>query len=246
MIRPTRGALLIAATLALPLPLSRAWAYRPFDQTDAEVAPPHEVELELGPFAAVRTRQQTSLAPGFVFNYGLWRRVELVVEDDNRIPIGQSDTSQASESAPAILLKSILREGALQEQTGPSVALEAGVLLPVLPHPDGLGASTALIVSERWPATTIHANLEIVLSRDHHIDALGGAIVEGPITWRVRPVGEAYVEREGAGATIVSALAGAIWQLRDNFSVDGAARAAREDAAAVLELRLGLTWAFAL
>jgi hypothetical protein len=238
------GASIAVATLSL-LP-ARAWAYRPFDLTDAEVAPPREVELELGPFAAVHTAEETSLAPGFVLNYGLMRRLELVAEDHNRIPVGAADTAPPSETAAAILVKGIVREGVLQDQTGPSVAVEIGVLLPVLPAPAGFGVSSALIVSERWPATTIHVNVEVALSRDHHLDAVGGAIVEGPHTWRIRPVGEAYVEHERAGATLLSALGGAIWQLRDDLSFDAAARAARQDTLAVLELRLGLTWAFAL
>jgi hypothetical protein len=168
------------------------------------------------------------------------------VEDHNRLPIGSSGTSPPSQTAPSLLVKGILREGVLQEQTGPSVALELGALLPGLPGPDGFGASSTLIVSERWPAATVHVNVEADLSREHHLDLLGGAIVEGPYTWRVRPVGEAYVEHEGAAGTVLSALGGAIWQLRDNLSFDAAARAAREDTLAVLEVRLGLTWAFAL
>ena len=143
-------------------------------------------------------------------------------------------------------MKGILREGVLQEKTGPSVALEIGALLPVLPHPDGFGASSALIVSERWPAATVHVNVEVDLSREHHLDALGGAIVEGPHTWRIRPVGEAYVQHEGEGVTLLSALGGAIWTVSEDLSFDAAARAARVNAVNVLELRLGLTWAFAL
>lgn len=248
MKRPARlagwGVLVTIAAFALSP--ARAWAYRPFDLTDAEVAPPREFELELGPFAAVRTAGETSYAPGFVLNYGLMRRIELVAEDHNRIPFGGADTLPAAQTEPSILVKGILREGVLQEQTGPSVALEVGVLLPVLPDPAGYGASTALIVSGRWPTTTIHVNAQVDLSREHHLDVLGGAIVEGPHNWRVRPVGEAYVEHEGEGGTILSALGGAIWQLGEDLSFDAAARAARQDARAVVELRLGLTWAFAL
>ena len=235
-----------AAIAVAALSPARAFAYRPFDLTDAEVAPAREFELELGPFAAVHSAEATSFAPGFVLNYGLMQRLELVAEDHNHIPVGSSDTPQTSQTAPAILVKGILREGVLQEHAGPSVALEVGVLLPVLPAPDGFGASSTLIVSERWPATTIHVNVQVDLSRDHHLDALGGAIVEGPYTWRIRPVGEAYVEHEGGSGTVLSALGGAIWQLREDLSFDAAARAAREDALAVLELRVGLTWAFAL
>jgi len=117
---------------------------------------------------------------------------------------------------------------------------------PTLPHPDGFGAASTLIVSLRWPAATVHANLEVNYSRDHKLEALGGAIVEGPHTWRIRPVAEGYVEREGDGVTLFSALGGAIWGLREDLSVDAAARAAREAGSALFELRLGMTWAFAL
>jgi len=234
----------VAALLMLWAP--RAWAYRPFDLTDAEVAPPREFELELGPFQGARSGPDTSFVPGFVVNYGIAHRLELVAEDHNNIPIGSSDTSEPAETEPSFLVKGILREGGLQEKTGPSVALEVGVLLPVLPHPDGFGASSALIVSERWPAATVHVNVEVDLSREHHLDALGGAIVEGPHTWRIRPVGEAYVQHEGEGVTLLSALGGAIWTVSEDLSFDAAARAARVNAVNVLELRLGLTWAFAL
>jgi hypothetical protein len=235
-----------AAALALALAPVRAWAYRPFDQTDAEVVEVHGVELELGPFAVSHGRGGAAYEPGFVLNYGVARRMELVVEDHTLVPIGTSATSQATETEPSVLLKGVVRQGVLQEQSGPSVALEAGVLLPSLPHRDGWGAATTLIVSYRWQAGTIHGNVEIAYSRDHQLAALGGAIIEGPHTWRIRPVAETFVEREGPGVTVVSALGGAIWTLRDNLSVDGAARAAREGIAAVVELRLGLTWEFAL
>jgi hypothetical protein len=242
MIRPLLPA---ALALALTLAPAAARAYRPFDQTDAEVADRHEFELELGPFAALHDSEGTALAPGFVLNYGLLPRVELVVEDHNRIPVDGS-SSQTFETEPSVLLKGVLREGVLQAQTGPSIAFEAGLLLPSQPHPDGFGTSSTVIVSGRWPAGTVHANLEVAYSRDHHLDALGGAIVEGPHDWRIRPVAEAYVERERPGVTIVSALGGAIWEVREHLSVDAAARAARIDATPAVELRLGLTWAFAL
>ncbi|HXU03357.1 MAG TPA: hypothetical protein VN903_20465 [Polyangia bacterium] len=242
---PRRAA--VVALAALAIAPARAWAYRPFDQTDADVAPPREVELELGPFAVVHTSGAgTTLAPGFVFNYGVVRRLELVVEDHNQFPVGSSSAPRTSESEPSVLVKGILREGVMQEQTGPSVALEVGALLPTLPHPDGFGAASTLIVSLRWPAATVHANAELDYSREHQLEALGGAIVEGPHTWRIRPVAEAYIQRESEGTTRLSALGGAIWELRERLSVDAAARAARDAGAALFELRLGLTWAFAL
>jgi hypothetical protein len=225
---------------------SPALAYRPFDETDADIAKPREIELELGPLAAVRTRERTWLAPGFVFNLGISRRLELVVEDKNVVPVDSSAPAPTWQAATAILLKGLLREGSLQEDLGPSVAIEAGSLLPTLPARDGVGASLAIIVSQQWPAATIHTNAEIAVTRDHRSDALAGAIFEGPRAWRIRPVMETFYEREGRGATTLSGLAGAIWSINDGLSFDAAARAAREDAAALFELRLGMTWAFAI
>jgi hypothetical protein len=49
-----------------------AWAYRPFDGTDAAVAAPGEVEIELQPAGRLREGGNTTLvAPATVFNYGL-------------------------------------------------------------------------------------------------------------------------------------------------------------------------------
>jgi hypothetical protein len=206
----------VVALLTLWAP--RAWAYRPFDLTDAEVAPPREFELELGPCQGARSNRDTSFVPGFVVNYGIAHRLDLVAEDHSNISFGASNTAEPTATAPSFLVKGILREGALQEKTGPSVAVELGLLLPVLPHPDGFGASSALIVSERWPAAAVHLNAQVDLSRQHHLDALGGFIVEGPHTWRIRPVGEAYVEHEREGVTLLSGLAGAIWTVSDDLS----------------------------
>jgi len=236
---------LLALAASLMLAPSRASAYRPFDQTDADIAAPREIELEIGPLAVVRTRQSTQLTPGFVFNLGLSRRLELVVEDEAVIPVGSQETARW-ESAPGLLLKGLVRRGSLQDEAGPSLALEAGVLTPFLPLQEGFGASLAFIASEQWPALTIHANAEAVLTRDHHADGVGGVIVEGPHGWSVRPVAETFVEHESPGLTVLSGLAGAIWQIRDGLSVDAAARAAREGSIGLFEVRAGMTWAFAL
>jgi hypothetical protein len=178
-------------------------------------------------------------------NLGLSRSLELVVEDEEVIPVGSQETTRW-ESAPALLLKGLVRRGSLQDESGPSLALEAGVLTPLLPLREGFGATLAFIASQQWPALTIHANAEAVLTRDHHADGVGGVIIEGPHGWSVRPVAETFVERESPGLTVLSGLAGAIWQIRDGLSVDAAARAAREGAVGLFEVRAGMTWAFAL
>jgi hypothetical protein len=71
-------------------------------------------------------------------------------------------------------------------------------------------------------------------------------VIEGPYNWRVRPVAVTFVEREAPGVTAISGLAGAIWTLRETSPSTPPPRAARDAGARVTELRLGLTWAFAL
>ena len=78
----SRGALAALAALAAILLMPRAaWAYRPFEQTDADVADLHCIELELGPVALRRSPAELVLAaPSLVVNYGIAPGVELVVE----------------------------------------------------------------------------------------------------------------------------------------------------------------------
>jgi hypothetical protein len=73
-----------------------------------------------------------------------------------------------------------------------------------------------------------------------------GLIAEGPDAWRVRPVGEVFLEGKRGARTVASVLAGGIWRVTQELSVDAAVRSAREAAGHVTEIRLGLTWAFAV
>ncbi|GEJ57125.1 hypothetical protein [Anaeromyxobacter diazotrophicus] len=74
----------------------------------------------------------------------------------------------------------------------------------------------------------------------------GGVILEGHDAWPVRPVAEAFVERERALPTTVSGLAGAIWRASEGLSLDAALRLARAGGVSTTELRAGLTWAWSL
>ena len=110
----------------------------------------------------------------------------------------------------------------------------------------GIGATATLIVSQHWKPVTLHVNGEVTLTRAGNLDLFGGAILEGPREWAVRPVVEAFVEREFGAAFVLSGLVGAIWQLKEGLSLDIALRAARVDTNTALEVRAGLTWATSL
>jgi hypothetical protein len=239
----------VALTLGLvALAPPPARAYRPFDQTDADVAKPREFELELGPLAGAHAAGGNWLTPGFVFNYGLLPRWELVLADRNvvRAHAPATTTAPASKFETALLAKTVLRQGCLQGRSGLSVALESGVLLPTLPEPARFGAAATLIVSQRWSNAALHIDTELDLTRERHGAFVVGAIVEGPDAWKLRPVAETFVAKDGGGPTAVSGLVGSIWRVHEDVALDGALRVAHEDARAVIELRLGLTWTFAL
>jgi hypothetical protein len=248
--RPGRGAISIAVVVAVsvailaPLP---AQAYRPFDQTDADVAALHTVELELGPVGYIHQSDGGTFVPGFIFNYGPVERIELVFDAHKSLLFGGPQVeARRRQLETALLIKGVLREGSLQGGNGPSLAAEAGALLPTLPASGGPGASLAFIASQRWPALAIHLNLEGDRTRDDSFAFIGGAIVEGPDAWTVRPVGEFFVADQNHVSPTLSGLAGAIWRCEPNLAFDAAVRLAREADQRVIELRAGLTWSFGI
>jgi hypothetical protein len=246
---PARGVALAAVvwtTFAVALPRP-ARAYRPFDQTDAGVAELHTFELELGPVGYIQEPSGGVFVPGFIFNYGAIDRIELVFDAHKSLLFGGPDAAaERRRLNTQLLVKGVLREGSLQGGQGPSLAAEAGAFLPTLPAAGGPGASLAFIASQRWPALALHLNVEGDLTRDGHAAFIGGAIVEGPDAWVVRPVSEFFVAQQsdsGVSPTL-SALGGAIWRYKPSLAFDAAVRLAREGGERVVEIRAGFTWAF--
>jgi hypothetical protein len=223
-----------------------AWGYRPFDSTDADVAKAGEFELEFGPVQRFdQGGKRFADAPAVVANIGLARDRELVIETRREVALdaepGEPHSSFVDSGA---FIKQVLRRGALQDETGPSVATEYGILLPDQHGDHGAGASVAGIVSQRWDAGTVHVNGALSWTREHEPGGFAGVILEGPYSWRVRPVAEAFVERVSGSPSTTSGLVGAIWRVRDGLSFDVGLRSARGAGESVHELRLGLTWAF--
>jgi hypothetical protein len=222
-----------------------SWAYRPFDGTDAAVAAPGEVEIELQPAGRLRENGSTTLvAPATVFNYGLSEGWEAVFEGQGQTPL--SPSGPTSLTAAGAFLKHVLQPGSLQDKTGPSVATEFGVLLPDSTGSSGVGASLAGLISQRWDWGTIHLNGEMALTREHHGDVFVGGIIEGPSQWAVRPVAEVFYENEFGKSETISGLIGLIWRVRDNLSFDVGLRHALTNGHPVNEVRAGLTFGFPL
>ncbi|VIO75830.1 hypothetical protein CI1B_61240 [Bradyrhizobium ivorense] len=238
-------ALRVTVALTLAVWSGPAWAYRPFDGTDAAVAKKGEIEIELQPAGRLRDESGTSLiAPAWVINYGLTEDWEAVFEGQGQTPL--SPSGPTSLTAAGAFLKHVVVPGSLQDKTGPSIATEFGVLLPDSTGNSGAGVSLAGIVSQRWDWGTVHLNAETAITRDHHADVFLGAIVEGPATWTVRPVAEIFYENEFGKEETFSGLVGLIYRVRDDLSFDVAVRHALTGGHPVNEIRAGLTFGFPL
>lgn len=222
-----------------------ASAYRPFDSTDAAVAAKGEVEIELGPVGWLGVGPERSLiVPSLILNWGFAPRWEAVLEGKQSVLLGQDIASPRYHlEDTALSMKGVLREGCLQEKEGVSIATEIGALLPTLHAESGMGAQGAIIASQRWQALTVHLDGAVAWTRAHAPGLFGGVILEGPDAWTVRPVAEVFAEAERGAPTTRSALLGAIWRVRNGFSLDAAVRRARVGGESVAELRLGMTLA---
>ncbi len=241
------GLRLLLLSLAAAWPLA-ASAYRPFDSTDAAVAPKGEMEIEFGPLGyLVRGSDRALVTPSLILNWGFADRWEAVLEGRHFVELGSEiEEPRLRVEDTALSLKGVLRKGSLQEKTGPSVATEVSALLPTVNGESGVGAECAVIVSQRWPDLTVHLSGAAAWTRAHTPGVFGGLILEGHDAWAVRPVAEVFVESERDLPTTVSGLIGTIWRVSDGLSFDAAVRHARAGGVNTNELRVGLTWGFSV
>ena len=106
-----------------------AFAYRPFEGTDAAVAAPGELEVELQPAGVRRDgATPTLVAPWTLLNFGLSEGWEAVFEGQAETPLSPSGPTNLI--AAGAFLKHVVLPGSLQGKSGPSIATEFGVLLP--------------------------------------------------------------------------------------------------------------------
>jgi hypothetical protein len=243
--RPVRRAAASLILLGVAACSDPAFAYRPFDGTDAAVAAPGELEIELQPAGLEHEEgTQTLIAPWTVVNIGLSEGWEAVFEGRGETPLVPTGTTNLMMGGA--FLKHVVVPGVLQDKSGPSIATEFGVLLPDSTGDSGVGASWVGIVSQRWDWGTAHFNVETLLTRDHHADVFVGTILEGPIKWKVRPVAEFFYEKEFGIEETFSGLVGLIYQASDKLSFDVAFRHALTNGHGVNEVRAGVTFAVLL
>ena len=232
---------LIVGAVCAAASIGPAYAYRPFDGTDADVAGAGEVEVELGFLHLLREgSQEYVVAPAAVVNFGLDNGRELVLEGRVKTPLnGATEPHRTTIEDGGIFLKQIHRHGSLQEGSGPSVASECGLLIPTVSG-ERTGAGCTAIVSGRGQAGAGHVNGALNKGRDGNWERFFGVIVEG--SGMVRPVGEILATHDSAGRHMASALVGVIWTARKGLTFDVALRRARTEEHDVTEVRIGLTW----
>src|SRR5262245_16552827 len=235
--------LLLSAALTI-LIVTPAFAYRPFDSTDAAVADRGTIEFECGPIGLmVDAGDRSLIVPAAILNIGLANGWEVVAESKNFVRVRGAQPQSARLLDSAISVKKLLRSGTLQDRSGLSIAFEASLLLPTGGDGTQAGVGMTGIVSRKWSNATIHFNSAAILETDGRWVPASGVILEGPDRWRVRPVGELTLD--GWTNRASSTLIGAIWRVDEHLAVDGGWRMGNPGGPSVRELRAGFTWEFA-
>jgi hypothetical protein len=228
---------LLLGVIAWP---SGAFAYRPFDSTDAAVAEQGTWDVELGP---VNWRHNDDgsqwIAPSLILNYGFAKNWEVVVEGRNAIFEKGGDRF----SDAAFSLKKVLREGSFQDQSGVSLGSEFSVLLPGIRADDGAGLEWTALASQRESWGAWHFNLGPMLTRDGRGGLVAGGILEGPQDWPVRPVAEIRYEKAFGGEEEIAGLVGVIIPAGEGVALDLGLRHARGGGRPDEQLRAGVTFA---
>jgi hypothetical protein len=225
---------------------SPASAYRPFVSTDAAVAEPKEIEVELGYFTLDRTKDEnTFIIPRTVLNYGLFKNWEGVAE----FAIHRAPDATLDVIDPALSLKGVLKEGVLQEKDGFGLAVEASALLPSTEKgQDRFGFEAIGILSDKLGPFTFHLNAGLGIERSTgDLVGIWGLIGELPVASGVRLVGEVNGEKPRREDQRDSALLGVIWQpwSEKNLWLDAGIRRSFTGAAD-WQFTLGITFSFAV
>lgn len=217
----TARLLCIAAFIAVLLAPKEAAAYRPFESTDADVVKRGALEIELGPLTVERDDGRTAyIAPSLVANYGLTDKLEFV---------GEFELERAPDESwrfadPGVFLKALLKEGALQDRSGLSIAAEVGALLPESGAPDqvggnDLGGEAVLIASGALASFTYHVNLGGGVDRDGSAFWTWGVIGELSVSDELTLAVEVAAEDAAGAAPDRSVLLGARFQPRESSIV---------------------------
>ena len=232
----------LSFALLLSLMAPCALAYRPFDSTDADVAAKDELELEFGGSTLHAGHSRDSSLPAVTLNFGAGHDREFSLDGAIDRSSEPGDASRTSFVDAGLTVKQVLRRGSLQDERGVSLAGAYSVLIPTTGEEKGIGSQLLFIASRKWSAGAIHLDLAVAYETSHEWSRTLGLIVEGPASWKVRPVAEFLEERFERSDTERSVLAGFIWESRENLALDVAVREPLGDDSHAREWRAGFTW----
>ncbi len=243
-----RARLLTASFLFLglcaPMP---SWAYRPFISTDAAVADPKEVEIELGYFTLEREKGENSfIIPRVIINYGLFKDWEAVGE----FAVRRTPDAELNLIDAALFLKGVLKEGVLQDKEGLGFAVEVGPLLPSTEKGErnfgfeGIGILTGKLAPFIFP---LNGGLGVERSAGDLV-GIWGVIGELPVASGLRLVGEVNGEKPRREEQRDSALLGVIWQpwSSRNLWFDAGIRRGFTSGVPDWQFTMGLTFGFSM
>jgi len=220
-------------------------AYRPFISTDAAVADPQEVEIEIGYFTLERAKDENAfIIPRVVFNYGWFKDWELVAE----FAIRRAPDAEVNVIDPAIFLKGVLKEGVLQDKDGFGFAIEAGPLLPATEKGERkFGFEATGILTDKLGPLIFHINGGVGIDRSTgDVVGIWGVIGELPVAKGVRLVAEVNGDKPRREDQRDSALLGVIWQPWSSRNVwfDAGVRRGFTSGVPDWQLTVGLTFGF--
>lgn len=243
-LRKAKQGILIFVVSSITIP-QYAFAYRPFISTDASVADKGGRQIELGFFNISHDDDEDEIiVPNFRFNYGIFKNWEFVSEFDAQV-YKEGENQDGEIKDPAVFLKGVLREGILQNQQGPSFAVELGVLLPsTVKGERNTGVEGVAIFTDKISNWVYHFNLGIELDRENFApNGIWGVILEYPFGGGLRSVAEVNGVIKRHGPSDNSGLAGFIWGI-GGTDLDFGIRKGFSNAAPDWELTTGITFSF--
>jgi len=235
-----RNSLAIAA-IGAALAGAPAWAYRPYDSTDADTLEDHELEIELG-WRDLTAPSDGERAVDAVFNYGIGHSREVILEGSWLRTPSANGGWNSSISDVALKLKQLHRRGVLQGERGLSIASECGVLIPTSSEESGPGGECTLIASHRNSVLSFHLDAGVAYETDHRWSNAIALVVEGQESWRWKPGLELRHEHVEGESAEFSALLGLTWRASNTLALDAAYRRWLEPSSDPDEWRIGMTW----
>jgi hypothetical protein len=108
----------------------------------------------------------------------------------------------------AVTLRWLVREGSYQEGEGPSLALQAGLLLPNLHGGETAGGALGLLATHSGEGGTLYANVVAARTPWRSWELFVPIAFEGPPDWSVRPTLETWLDWDSEYGVLVSMLGG--------------------------------------